>query len=391
MLMGATLPVLSRFFVRSFAQFGRRVGDLYATNTLGAVIGCAAGGFFLIPTLGMRMTVFVAASVNLVIAAAILLIDRLRDKTPLEIVPPTAAEETAAAESQGSSRLAWVVLTSFALSGFASLVYENAWTRSLTLVIGSSIYSFSTMLVTFLIGLALGGFIYARVLGGREARLNTFGLIELWVGLSALATIPLFERLPLIFVRLLHGFGDTFTVFLYLQIFLSALVMFIPTVLLGMTFPLVARLVHPKCLSGRQRCRQLLRGQHRRRGCRRFCRRLYLDPQPRRAKHHYFRRRPESFDRRLAGDQRLETLLCAALRSRPGGTGVGDHRAFQGASLGSARSHQRRDDLCRSLRIVADRFLAGRGNEAGRRAFLPRGIDHHCQRAQHPGQRLRLF
>jgi spermidine synthase/cytochrome c-type biogenesis protein CcmH/NrfG len=62
------------------------------------------------------------------------------------------------------------------------------------------------------------------------------------VGLAALATIPLFERLPLIFVRLLHGFGDTFTVFLYLQVFLSALVMFIPTVLLGMTFPLVARL-----------------------------------------------------------------------------------------------------------------------------------------------------
>ncbi len=46
LLMGATLPVLSRFFVRSFAQFGRRVGDLYATNTLGAVIGCAAAGFF---------------------------------------------------------------------------------------------------------------------------------------------------------------------------------------------------------------------------------------------------------------------------------------------------------------------------------------------------------
>src|SRR5581483_2249180 len=94
----------------------------------------------------------------------------------------------------------------------------------------------------FLIGLSLGGFIYARLLGAREARLSTFGLIEIWVGLSALATIPLFERLPLIFVRLLHGFGDTFTVFLYLQIFLSALVMFVPTIFLGMTFPLVARL-----------------------------------------------------------------------------------------------------------------------------------------------------
>ena len=243
LLMGATLPVLSRFFVRSFAQFGRRVGDLYATNTLGAVIGCAAGGFLLIPTLGMRATVFVAATVNLVIAALILVVDRIRDKEPLEFIAETVAEEAKTAEGEAApSWLLWVLLISFGLSGFASLVYENAWTRALTLVIGSSIYSFTTMLVTFLIGLSLGGFIYARFLGNREARLSTFGLIELWVGLAALATIPLFERLPLIFVRLLQGFGDTFTVFLYLQIFLSALVMFVPTVLLGMTFPLVARL-----------------------------------------------------------------------------------------------------------------------------------------------------
>jgi len=243
LLMGATLPVLSRFYVRSFAQFGRRVGDLYATNTLGAVIGCAAAGFFLIPTLGMRTTVYVAAAVNLVIAALILVVDRLRDREPVQFAAEAAAEETQTAEGQtGLPWLNWVLLVSFGLSGFAALVYENAWTRALTLVIGSSIYSFTTMLVTFLIGLSLGGFIYARLLGGREARLSTFGLIQLWVGLAALATIPLFERLPLIFVRLLQGFGDTFTVFLYLQMFLSALVMFVPTVLLGMTFPLVARL-----------------------------------------------------------------------------------------------------------------------------------------------------
>jgi predicted membrane-bound spermidine synthase/tetratricopeptide (TPR) repeat protein len=242
LLMGATLPVLSRFFVRSFAQFGRRVGDLYATNTFGAVIGCAAGGFLLIPTLGMRTTVYVAAGVNMFIAAVILIVDRIRDKAAVELPPEPATAELTTEEAESASSLRWVILGSFALSGFASLVYENAWTRALTLVIGSSIYSFTTMLVTFLIGLTLGGFIYARLLGGREARLSTFGFIELGVGLAALATIPLFERLPLIFVRLLHGFGDTFTVFLYLQIFLSALVMFIPTVLLGMTFPMVARL-----------------------------------------------------------------------------------------------------------------------------------------------------
>ena len=242
LLMGATLPVLSKFFVRSFAQFGQRVGDLYATNTLGAVIGCAAAGFFLIPALGMRMTVFVAAGANVLIAAVILIADVFRDKSPMISAPEAVVSPVEATDNSPASKLRWVLLTSFALSGFASLVYENAWTRSLTLVIGSSIYSFSTMLVTFLVGLSLGGFIYARFLAGREPRLSTFGLLELWVGLSALATIPLFEKLPLIFVRLLNGFGDTFAVFLCLQILLSALVMFVPTVLLGMTFPMVARL-----------------------------------------------------------------------------------------------------------------------------------------------------
>ena len=241
MLMGATLPVLSRFFVRSFADFGRRVGDLYATNTLGAVIGCAAAGFFLIPGLGMRMTVYVAAGTNLFVGLLIVVVDRVRVKEAVE-APQAAAADPAAAPGTAASWLDWVVLGSFGASGFASLVYENAWTRSLTLVIGSSIYSFTTMLVTFLVGLALGGFIYAHFMGRREARLSTFGFIELWVGLAGLATIPLFERLPLIFVRLLQGFGDTFNTFLTLQVLLSAMVMFIPTVLLGMTFPLVARL-----------------------------------------------------------------------------------------------------------------------------------------------------
>ena len=244
LLMGATLPVLSRFYVRSLGQLGRRVGDLYATNTLGAVMGCAFAGYVFIPMLGMRKTVYLAAGINLVIAALILIADRFRNReAAVEVVPQT--EVVTAPEATSEERpswLGWVVLGSFGLSGFASLVYENAWTRALSLVIGSSVYSFTTMLVTFLVGLALGGFLYARLFGNREVRLSAFGLIEIWVGLAALATIPLFERLPLLFVRLLHAFGDSFNVFLSLQVFLSGLVMLLPTILLGLTFPLVARL-----------------------------------------------------------------------------------------------------------------------------------------------------
>ncbi|HEX9445251.1 MAG TPA: fused MFS/spermidine synthase, partial [Candidatus Binatia bacterium] len=246
LLMGATLPVLSRFFVKSFAQLGRRVGDLYGTNTLGAVLGCAVSGYYLIPRFGMRTTVFVAAGMNLAIAALIFVVDRLRVKEageavvePVEEPAPAAA---GAAEAAAPSHLGWMLLVSFGLSGMAALVYENAWTRALTLVIGSSIYSFTTMLVTFLVGLSLGGFLYARLMGDREVKVTTFGVIEILVGLTALATIPLFGKLPLIFLRLMHGFGDSFNLFLSIQVATAAMVMFLPTLLLGMTFPLVARL-----------------------------------------------------------------------------------------------------------------------------------------------------
>ncbi len=243
LLMGATLPVLSRFFVHSFAHLGRRVGDLYATNTMGAVLGCGFAGYYLIPTLGMRATVYTAAAVNLFIAAMILLVDRVRSKEVREL-GASVSEQERIESSAGSvpSRLGWLLLLGFGLSGFSALVYENAWTRALTLVIGSSVYSFTTMLLTFLVGLALGGFLYARLMGEREVTISTFGGIELWVGLTALATIPLFEKLPLIFLRLLQAFGDSFSFFLSIQVMLSALVMFLPTLLLGMTFPLVARL-----------------------------------------------------------------------------------------------------------------------------------------------------
>jgi predicted membrane-bound spermidine synthase/Flp pilus assembly protein TadD len=245
LLMGATLPVLSRFFVRSLSHLGRRVGDLYATNTLGAVLGCALAGYYLIPALGMRRTVYIAAALNLAVALVIFVVDRLRDRSESEGAAASTAAPAAAARGRAEGRtswLGWVLLFAFGLSGFAALVYENAWTRALTLVLGSSVYSFTTMLVTFLVGLSVGGFLYARLWGEREARVSLFGLIELLVGVAALATIPLFERLPFIFLRFLEAFGDSFNLFLATQLFLSALVMLLPTLLLGTTFPLVARL-----------------------------------------------------------------------------------------------------------------------------------------------------
>ena len=241
-LMGATLPVLSRFCVTQFASLGRRVGDLYAINTLGAVMGCALTGFVLISHLGLRGTVGVGVSVNLAIAVIIVIIvaalrGRLVAAEDVGREPPSVPEE-----KPGRSRQEAALLLGFALSGMAALVYENAWTRALTLVIGMSTYSFTVMLTTFLVGLGLGSLLYARWWGMRPMGFAGFGLLQLLIALSSLATIPLFERLPFLFLRLRHGFGDSFQEFLAIQMVLSALVMIVPTLLMGATFPVVAQI-----------------------------------------------------------------------------------------------------------------------------------------------------
>jgi len=51
-LMGGTLPALARRLVGDVAEVKGRVGALYALNSLGAVLGTAAAGFFALPRLG---------------------------------------------------------------------------------------------------------------------------------------------------------------------------------------------------------------------------------------------------------------------------------------------------------------------------------------------------
>jgi spermidine synthase/Tfp pilus assembly protein PilF len=123
-----------------------------------------------------------------------------------------------ASTATAPSYLDVALLAAFSLSGAAAMVYENAWTRALTLVIGMSTYSFTVMLTTFLVGLGVGSLLYARWWGSRDVGVAGFGLLQLLIALSALATIPLFERLPFLFLRLHNGFGDSFGQFLSIQV-----------------------------------------------------------------------------------------------------------------------------------------------------------------------------
>jgi len=213
-------------------------------NTLGAVIGAGAAGFLVLPEVGMRQTTWLAVVLNLTVggfAVAVAAGEPVQtkpegqDKRPRAGLPNTA---------DGLPPPAGVLaaLAVFGLSGFAALTYEVAWTRLLTLMLGSSTYSFTTMLATFLVGLALGSFAMARAVDRLPHLPLALACCELGIGVTAYLGQRFFGELPSVYLGLFRHFSTSPDLLLASQFLLASLVMLLPTLLMGAVFPLVLKL-----------------------------------------------------------------------------------------------------------------------------------------------------
>ena len=149
-LMGATLPALYRC-----ARSATSGGTIYAANLVGAVLGCLWAGFYLLPRYDMATATYAAAALNFTLAG----VSFLASKEQAEI--PTEESETAKPDP--------LILTAIALSGFCALGAESAWTRTLGLLFGASVYTLSLILAAFLAGLGLGSYAGTRIGRPREA------------------------------------------------------------------------------------------------------------------------------------------------------------------------------------------------------------------------------
>ena len=264
MMMGATLPVLARQIADDPRRIGGKVGMLYAVNTIGAVAGTVLAGFVLVPRLGVRETLWVAAVVNGLLG---LIAWRLAGRLPRPGPRGTGdAERGLESPSDVPSptherRRLRVVLFVFGLSGFGALALEVAWTRVLALVMGSSVYAFTLMLLAFLLGLAAGSASFAAYLRRRHPTepAATFASLLVIAGLLAYATSWAFRALPRAFAEVYFwtaGQTDWLTgaarlsadQWMIVQFLLGLAVMFPATFALGGLFPVVLQL-HARELS----------------------------------------------------------------------------------------------------------------------------------------------
>ncbi len=210
-------------------------------NTFGAALGTILAALFFIPTLGNRLTTVIIASVNVAIGIfAIFSAGRMTARGDTAADEPQAAT-VAEPEAQPFHPLAGrLVLLTLAVSGFVSMNYEVAWTRALAALVGSSTYAFSIMLVTFLIGIALGSTLISR--RRPAASLRRLGLIQLGVAFGGLLFLVGYVAAPYILLAFVRALSYSFPAVLTVQFIMSACLMILATLFMGATFPIASQL-----------------------------------------------------------------------------------------------------------------------------------------------------
>lgn len=253
-LMGMSLPLLARAVVTDVQGAGRRIGFLYGVNVLGAAAGALAAPWLLLPWGGIPGAVRVAAFANACVGLAALLLARL----PRAEHTGGAAGRTSAApspEAPGGRPLGlWLAL--YALSGFLALSLEIVWFRLVDVAVKSTAFTFGSVLAVYLLGSGLGSLAAAAHVTRLRRPLRAFLLAQcLLVGLAALV-VAVFTALPPSWPPLAwyaeywagyeffpFGHEADLTHVVRLYVLVPLVLFFVPTVLMGFSFPILQRAV----------------------------------------------------------------------------------------------------------------------------------------------------
>ncbi|HEX8773859.1 MAG TPA: fused MFS/spermidine synthase [Pyrinomonadaceae bacterium] len=249
-LMGATLPVLSAALLRSPEHSSASVARLYTCNLVGAIFGTIAAGFLLLPALGVGMTIYTAALINILVGVGAFLVDwkyaralttRSADATDARAVQeaPIVSESEAepAASLTGADTKFWLLCA--AVSGFVTISAQVAWTRVLTMVIGSSTYAFSITVALFLLGLSWGAYMVGHKKIKEELRRKILK-VEVATAVSLFLSLLIINQTPVILIYTgLRLELASWSGLLGLQVFVAALLILLPALLMGMVMPLV--------------------------------------------------------------------------------------------------------------------------------------------------------
>ncbi len=233
--MGASLPLLTRYVSERSDSLGERAGRLYAMNTAGALAGAGLAGFVLLPMLGLFQTNLLACLADLAVFAGACWLGASDSARRMG-----SRREPSRRNRGFAGRLAVGVALA---SGLLAMGYQVAWNRLLALILGSSAYAFTLILLAVLAGIALGSGLYA----GRNTRdrdqFANLASIQILAGATGLVGVLLADSLPGLFLASMKALGLSAEAAFAVKFLLAAAVVLPPSFFMGMVFPAVAEVL----------------------------------------------------------------------------------------------------------------------------------------------------
>ena len=131
----------------------------------------------------------------------------------------------------------------FYVSGIAGLIYQVLWLRRLSLIFGVTVYAASTVLASFMAGLAIGSALSSRILRKGISPLTAFGIAEILVGVTGLLSPILLDAASALYSALYRSGSDSLTVLTVARLASSFAILALPTAMMGITLPLLSAAV----------------------------------------------------------------------------------------------------------------------------------------------------
>lgn len=184
------------------------------------------------------------------LAASVVVCRRLlRESANAVVAPQAASPQPLPAPLAGARREVRYVAAMFVVSGFAGLMYQVLFSKALALTFGSTSTATYTVLATFMGGMALGAWLGGRVAARRNDALRLYAFCELGIGIYCLATPLIFKAIQSLYVALAAGVPPDAGVLTVFRVLLGATALTVPTVLMGMTLPILAKFFEGRAAS----------------------------------------------------------------------------------------------------------------------------------------------
>ena len=260
-MMGVTLPALSQVVVDDPERMAGKVGWLYGINTLGGVAGIILTGFYTLEHFGIQGSIYLGLIGNLSIGICALGLTRHRSyRNWKQNNEKKEKDTTIKGVKETRTPLFTFAAITVMVTGLISMTSEIVWTRSLVFYIHNSTYAFSSVLVIYLFGIAIGAILGALLVRYSKNPLHLLIITLALICMVTLLSITIYRNLPLV-VKFVLGssrvLSNTYsatpdtplgvvenwlTVLMVILVQVFA-VLFLPTVLFGFIFPIALRLV----------------------------------------------------------------------------------------------------------------------------------------------------